>query len=47
MSGASSNKLNIVNTKESNEGVYMCRASNKGGMALSDPAIITVYGEFV
>ena len=47
MSGATSNKLNIVNTKESNEGVYMCRASNKGGTVLSDPALITVFGESV
>ena len=47
ISGATSDKLNIVNTQESNEGVYMCRASNKGGMVVSYPATITVYGELM
>ena len=37
--------LKITNIMESDEGVYKCVASNKGGMAESNPATVTVYGE--
>ena len=38
-------KLRLTNIQESNEGAYMCRASNKGGMVVSNPGIVIVYGE--
>ena len=47
MSGTNSNKLRITNTEESDEGVYKCVASNKGGQVESNPATITVYGMLV
>ena len=40
-----SRRLRLTNIQESDEGAYMCRASNKGGMVVSDPGIVTVYGE--
>jgi len=40
-------RLRITSIQESDEGEYMCRASNKGGMVVSIPATVTVYGEFV
>ena len=39
------NMLKIANITESDEGVYKCVASNKGGMVESNPATITVYGK--
>ena len=39
------NMLEITNITESDEGVYKCVASNKGGRAVSNPATITVYGK--
>ena len=43
--GSKSRKLKFTNIEESNEGAYMCRASNKGGMVTSNPGTVTVYGE--
>ena len=40
-----SRRLRLTNIQESDEGAYMCRASNKGGMVVSNPGIVTVYGE--
>ena len=37
--------LKIINITESDEGVYKCVASNRGGMAESNPATVTVYGK--
>ena len=45
VSGANSNMLEITNTMESDEGVYKCVASNKGGMVESNPATVTIYGK--
>ena len=45
VSGANSNMLRITNIEESDEGVYKCVASNKGGQVESNPATITIYGE--
>jgi len=47
VSGANSNMLRITNIEESDEGVYKCVASNKGGQIESDPATITVYGTLI
>ena len=47
VSGANSNMLRITNIEESDEGVYKCVASNKGGQVESNPATITVYGMLV
>ena len=47
MSGVNSNMLRITNIEESDEGVYKCVASNKGGQVESNPATITVYGMLV
>ena len=47
VSGSKSRRLRLTNIQEFNEGAYMCRASNKGGMVVSNPGIITVYGESV
>ena len=44
--GANSNILIINDTNESDEGVYKCVATNKGGMVESNPATVTVYGEY-
>ena len=38
-------KLKFISIQESDEGAYMCRASNKGGMVVSNPGIVIVYGE--
>ena len=38
-------KLKFISIQESNEGAYMCRASNKGGMVVSNPGIVIVYGK--
>ena len=40
-----SRRLRLTNIQESDEGPYMCRASNNGGMVVSNPGIVTVYGE--
>ena len=47
VSGSKSRRLRFTNIQESNEGVYMCRANNEGGMVVSIPGTITVYGESV
>ena len=44
--GANSRKFKIDSTDETDEGVYKCVATNGGGMVESDPATITVYGEY-
>ena len=40
-------RLKINNIEESDEGEYKCKASNKGGMVVSNPATVIVYGELV
>jgi len=45
VSGAISNMLKITNIEESDEGVYKCVASNKGGQVESDIATVTVYSK--
>ena len=45
VSGAISNKLRITNIEESDEGVYKCVASNKGGQVESNTATVIVYGK--
>ena len=45
-SGANSHNLEISNIMESDEGIYKCGVSNKGGSIESNPATITVYGEY-
>lgn len=47
VSDANSHMLVITNITESDEGKYKCVASNKGGMAMSKPATVTVYGEYI
>ena len=42
---ANSRTLKITNTMESDEGVYKCVVSNKGGMDESNSATVTVYGK--
>ena len=44
ISGSISRRLRFTNIQESNEGAYRCRASNKGGVAVSNPVTVTVYG---
>ena len=44
LSGTNSNMLRITNIEESDEGVYKCVVSNKGGQVESNTATITVYG---
>jgi len=39
-----SNILNIAKIKESQEGIYKCVVSNKGGEVESHSATVTVYG---
>ena len=49
VSRANSNILRIKNIMESDEGVYKCVVSNsndKGVTVESNPASITVYGEY-
>ena len=45
VSDVNSNMLEITNIMESDEGVYKCVASNKGGMVESNPTTVTVYGK--
>lgn len=45
IAAASSHILRITNITESDEGMYKCVAKNKGGMAVSNAAAITIYGE--
>ena len=47
VSGANSNMLRITNIEESDEGVYKCVASSKGGHVESNPAFVIVYGMLV
>ena len=44
VSGANLNIFSITNIQKSDDGVYECVASNKGGQAESDTAIETVFG---
>ena len=37
--------LTINEIRQSDDGIYQCIASNKGGNATSNPAIIIVYGK--
>ena len=37
--------LTINEIRQSDDGIYQCIASNKGGNATSNPAMITVYGK--
>ena len=46
VSRANSNIFKINSVNESDTGMYKCVASNKGGMAESNAATITVYGEY-
>ena len=45
VSGANSTTLSIDDIEESDEGVYKCVASNKGGQVESNSSTIIVYGE--
>ena len=45
VSGSRSRKLRFTNIQESDEGAYKCRASNNGGMVVSNPATVIVYGK--
>ena len=45
VSNADSSMLKITNVMESDEGVYKCVASNKGGRDESNSATVTIYGE--
>ena len=45
ISDDNSNVLRINQTKQSDDGTYQCIASNKGGNAISNPAMIIVYGK--
>ena len=44
ISDDNSNVLSINKVKQSDDDVYQCIASNKGGNVTSNPAMITVYG---
>ena len=44
ISGSRSRKLKVTNMQESNEGAYKCKAHNIGGVVVSNPGIVTVYG---
>ena len=44
VSKSRSRRLRFISIQESDEGAYMCRASNKGGMVVSNPGIVIVYG---
>jgi len=44
VSGANTNMLRITSIEESDEGMYKCVGSNKGGQAESDTAIVIVFG---
>ena len=43
--GTNSNMLRLTKINESNEGIYKCMVSNKGGDVVSNPATVTVYGK--
>ena len=45
ISDDNSNVLRINEIKQSDDGTYQCIASNKGGNATSNPAMIIVYGK--
>ena len=45
VSGSTSRRLRFNNVQESDKGSYKCRASNNGGMVVSNPATVTVYSE--
>ena len=45
ISDDNSNMLSINEIKQSDDGIYQCIASNKGGNATSNPAMIKVYGK--
>ena len=45
ISDDNSNVLRINEIKQSDDGIYQCIASNKGGNAISNPAMIKVYGK--
>ena len=45
ISDDNSNVLRINEIKQSDDGIYQCIASNKGGNATSNPAMIKVYGK--
>ena len=45
ISDDNSNVLRINEIKQSDDGIYKCIASNKGGNATSNPAMIKVYGK--
>jgi len=47
VSNANSNMLRITDIEESDEGMYKCVASNKGGRVESDTATLTVYGMLI
>ena len=40
-----SNVLRINEIKQSDDGTYQCIASNKGGNATSNPAMVILYGK--
>ena len=45
ISDDNSNVLSINEIKQLDDGIYQCIASNKGGNATSNPAMIKVYGK--
>ena len=45
ISDVNSRILKIINVTESDEGVYKCVVSNKGGRVESNPATVKVYGK--
>ena len=45
ISDDNSNALRINEIKQSDDGIYQCIASNKGGNDISNPAMIKVYGK--
>ena len=47
ISDDNSNVLRINEIKQSDDGTYQCIASNKGGNATSNPAMIKVYGKTI
>ena len=45
ISDDNSNVLSINKIKQSDDSIYHCIASNKGGNATSNPVMIKVYGK--
>ena len=45
LSDANSSILSFTSIKESDQGVYKCVVSNKGGRDEANPATVTVYGK--